>query len=116
MDLQHAWEYLLSLISEKTLILPQHVLHIMVLSFHSYGIFHFLGKFSSTENVDLNPYRSQVEPISYRAFHRFGQAKFPDGGSILGSSQYSKLPQLPPKLLLNSKVVKIDPKIIISIL
>jgi hypothetical protein len=24
----------------------------------------------------------------YRAFHRFGQAKFPDGGSILGSSQF----------------------------
>ncbi len=27
-----------------------------------------------------------------RAFHGFGQAKFPDGGSILGSSQFSVLP------------------------
>jgi len=28
----------------------------------------------------------------YRAFHRFGQAKFPDGGSVLGLSQFSILP------------------------
>jgi len=34
---------------------------------------------------------------TYRAFHRFGQAKFPDGGSVLGSSQFSVLPQLPQK-------------------
>ncbi len=32
---------------------------------------------------------------TYRAFHRFGHAKFPDGGSVLGSSQFSILPQLP---------------------
>jgi hypothetical protein len=25
----------------------------------------------------------------YRAFHGFGQAQFPDGGSVLGSSQFS---------------------------
>jgi len=36
----------------------------------------------------------------YRAFHRFGQAKFPDGGLDLGSSQFSILPQLPPKTML----------------
>jgi len=51
----------------------------------------------------------------YRAFHRFAQAKFPDGGSILGTSQFSMLPQLPPKILLDSKVVKIDRKIIVSL-
>jgi len=51
----------------------------------------------------------------YRAFHGFGQAKFPDGGSVLGLGQFSILPQLPPKILLDSKVVKIDPKIIISL-
>jgi len=28
----------------------------------------------------------------YRALHRFGQAKFPDGGLVLGSSQLSVLP------------------------
>jgi len=30
-------------------------------------------------------------------FHGFGQAKVPDGGLVLGWSQYSILPQLPPK-------------------
>jgi hypothetical protein len=49
----------------------------------------------------------------YRAFHVFELATFPDGGSVLGSSQF-QLPQLPPKILLDSKVDKIDPKIIIS--
>jgi len=49
------------------------------------------------------------------AFHRFGQAKFPDGGLILGLSKFSILPQLPPKILLDSKVVHINPKIIISL-
>jgi len=34
---------------------------------------------------------------TYRAFHEFGQAKFADSGSILGSSQFKQLPQLPPK-------------------
>jgi len=33
----------------------------------------------------------------FRAFHRFGQAEFPDGGSVLGSSENSTLPQLPLK-------------------
>jgi hypothetical protein len=38
-----------------------------------------------------------------------------NGGLVLGSSQFLILPQLPPKILLDSKVVKIDPKIIISL-
>jgi len=42
----------------------------------------------------------------YREFHRFGQAKFADGGSILGSIQFTLLPQLPLKMMLNLKVVK----------
>jgi hypothetical protein len=41
------------------------------------------------------------------------QAKFPDGGSVLGLIQFSTLPQLPPKILFDSKVVKTYPKIII---
>jgi hypothetical protein len=45
-------------------------------------------------------------------FHRFGQAKFPDGGLVLGLSQFSILPQLPPKIPLDSKVDKINLKII----
>jgi len=35
----------------------------------------------------------------------------PDGGSVLGSSQFSILPQLPPNIQLDSKLVKIDPKV-----
>jgi len=33
-----------------------------------------------------------VRPPNYRAFHGFGQAKFPNVGSVLGSSQFSILP------------------------
>jgi len=44
----------------------------------------------------------------YRAFHGFGQGKFPDGGSALGSSQFSILPKLHQKLMPASKGVKID--------
>jgi len=50
---------------------------------------------------------------SYRVFHKFGKANFPDYGLILDPSQFSILPQLPPKILLDSEVVKINPKIII---
>jgi len=40
------------------------------------------------------------------------QAKFAYGGSILGSSQFTLLPQLPLKTRLDLKVVKTDSKII----
>jgi len=50
---------------------------------------------------------------NYRAFHRFGQAKFPDGGSVLGLSQFSILTQPPLWIKLSLKVVKMDSKIII---
>jgi hypothetical protein len=43
-------------------------------------------------------------------FHGFAQAKFGYGGSILGSSQLTLLPQLPLKTMLSLKVVKIDSK------
>jgi len=49
----------------------------------------------------------------YKAFHGLWQAKFPSSGLVLGSSQFSLLPKLPQKTTLNSKVVKIDSKIII---
>jgi len=52
----------------------------------------------------------------YRVFHGFWQAKFADGGSILGSSLLTLLPQLPLQTMLDLKVAKIDSKIIISIL
>jgi len=52
--------------------------------------------------------------VTYRAFYGFGQAKFPDGGLVLRTRQFSILPQVPPKILLVSKVVKIY-SIIISL-
>jgi len=45
------------------------------------------------------------------AFRRFGHAKFPNGGLVLDFSQFSVLPQLPPKRMLSLKEVKIDSKI-----
>jgi len=49
--------------------------------------------------------------LFHRAFHGFGQAKFPDGGLVLGLSQFSILPQLPQKTMLCLKGVKINSKI-----
>jgi len=46
----------------------------------------------------------------YRAFHRFGQAKFPDGGKVLGSSLFSILYQLPPKTCSIQKWSKLTQK------
>ncbi len=48
--------------------------------------------------------------LAYSVFHRFRQAKFDNGGSILSSSQFLKLSQPPKKMKLASKVVKIDSK------
>ncbi len=52
---------------------------------------------------------------SYSVFQGFSKAKSANGGSILNSSQFLILPQLPRKIKLASKVVKIDSKIIILI-
>ncbi len=49
----------------------------------------------------------------YSVFHRFRQAKFDYGGSILSSSQFLLLHQLPQKVKLTLKVVKVDSKIIV---
>jgi hypothetical protein len=48
-------------------------------------------------------------------FQGFRQAKSANGGSILSSSHFLVLPQLPQKMELASKVVKVDSKIIISL-
>jgi hypothetical protein len=48
-------------------------------------------------------------------FHRFRQAKFDYGGLVLSLSQYLLLPQLPQKVELTSKVVKVDSKVIVSL-
>ncbi len=51
----------------------------------------------------------------YSVFHRFRQAKFAYSGSIFNLSQFLPLSQLPQKMELASKVVKVDSKIIISL-
>jgi len=64
---------------------------------------------SVTFGTNLSRFKFQ----SYRVFHgfgqvRFGQPKFAACGLILGSSQLSQLSELPQKMTLNLKVIKID--------
>jgi len=49
--------------------------------------------------------------IFIKSVHRFGQAKIPYVGLVLGSGQFSILPQLSLKMRLSLKEVKIDTKI-----
>jgi hypothetical protein len=49
-----------------------------------------------------------VQNYFYRALHIFGQANFPAGGSDLGLSKFSILPQLLIKMMFILKVIKID--------
>jgi hypothetical protein len=51
--------------------------------------------------------------LHYSVFQGFSKAKSANGGSILSLSQFLILPQLPQKIKLASKVVKVDSKIII---
>jgi hypothetical protein len=51
----------------------------------------------------------------YSVFQGFSKAKSANGGSILSSSQFLILPQLPQKIKFASKVVEVDSKIIISL-
>jgi len=56
---------------------------------------------------------SIINSTCSKRFEDLGQAKFAYGCSILGSSQFTLLPQLPLKtMLLSLKVVKIDSKIL----
>jgi len=65
---------------------------------------------NETSLVNKIEAKNKQGAVTYRAFHRFGQAKFPDDGLVLGSNLFSMLPQLHPKIVLDSKVVKINPK------
>jgi len=58
----------------------------------------------------LSHFKKFENTKSYRAFRGFGQAKV-----AYGPSQFSLLSQLPLKITLILKVVKIDSKIIISL-
>jgi len=72
---------------------------------HSEFINNFFGNF---KNQIINFRQTTV-------FQGFSKAKSANGGSILSSSQFLILPQLPQKIKLASKVVKVDSKIIISL-
>jgi hypothetical protein len=54
--------------------------------------------------------KALAEKKSHTMFHRFRQAKFDNSGVMLSSSQFFILLQLPQKIKLASKVVKIDSK------
>jgi hypothetical protein len=56
------------------------------------------------------------QDLTYGVFQGFSKAKSAYGGSILSSSQFLILPQLPQKIKLASKLVEVDSKIIISLL
>ncbi len=46
-----------------------------------------LGEIIEIKRLHVVTFRGRVVS-PYRVFHGFGQAKFPDGGSVLGSSQF----------------------------
>ncbi len=60
-------------------------------------------------------FKLKVVKFVYSVFQGFRKAKFGRGGSILSSSQFLILPQLPQKIKLASKVVKVDSKTIICL-
>ncbi len=75
--------------------------------------FYWLSLFSSVQHPWLSKDTQQVS--YYSVFQGFSKAKSANGGSILSLSQFLILPQLPQKIKLVSKVVKVDSKIIISL-
>ena len=54
---------------------------------------------------------SMQKKLRNSVYHGFTQDEICNGGSALGSSQFLLLPQLPQKMTLASKLVKIDSKI-----
>jgi hypothetical protein len=53
--------------------------------------------FEIQSNLSLTAKIGKIRKKFHRTFHRFGQAKFADGGLILGWSQFTLLAQLPSK-------------------
>jgi len=78
-------------------------------------VFCVLLRYNGTSNILLQYVADSIirDPIKrralyYKEFHGFGQAKFSYDGLICGLSQFAQLPQLPLKMTLNVKVLKID--------
>jgi len=58
---------------------------------------------------------NEVAPtVRIKDLDKLKLVKICNNGQVLGSSQFSLLPQLPQKTMLASKVVKNDSKIVIS--
>ncbi len=69
---------------------------------------------SNRDNIKTEIYSIQtILKAQDTVFQGFSKDKSANGGSILSSSQFLILPQLPQKIKLASKVVKVDSKIII---
>jgi len=63
------------------------------------SIFEAAGSLAKIDS-SLNPnHHNQVKQVQILDRFTFGQAKFPDGGSVLGLSQFSILLQLPLKTI-----------------
>jgi len=65
----------------------------------------------NTDTVILILKNCKENIATHAVFHILGEAKFAYGGEILGSSQFTLLPDLPLKMMLGLKVVKIDSKL-----
>jgi len=108
-------------------VVPRGRLPVQLLRADGGRAFQFAGRHDA-DKVDESPSKLKIflELISFhciasnlvnvyrkwtcRAVHGFCQAKFYGISSVLGSSQISILLQVPQKILLDSKVVKIDQK------
>jgi hypothetical protein len=72
-----------------------------------------MGKTFGKQQLWVYVLKKLNRTLTYSVFQGFSKAKSGNGGSILSSSQFLILPQLPQKIKLASKVVKVDSKIII---
>jgi hypothetical protein len=77
---------------------------------------YFITYLSSKEKKGKIDIDCKLSYKTYSVFQGFSIDKSANGGSISSLSQFLILPQLPRKIKLTSKVVKIDSKIIISLL
>ncbi len=62
------------------------------------------------QQIHMRNVSKKLDRFTNRAFYGFGKAKLAYGGLILGSSQFTLLPKLPLKTMLDFKMVKIDSK------
>ncbi len=67
------------------------------------------------KNDSLHDLHFTITQSQHRAFHRFEQAKFAYGGSVLGLSQFTLLPQMPLKMISKLKSILNQLEIIISL-